>query len=121
MIVELAPGDPDVPEWAEQYELFNQIATTCLSALPGGYRTKALPSLEDARAQRRLYQWFVACQHTIEMFGFVKSLSEQDYQQLLVAIQTVLITASPADWAGTEQRLCELQFYWDDLQARPTL
>jgi hypothetical protein len=76
--VELAPGDPDAPEWDEHYELFNQVATTCLNALPGGDGTKALPSLEEARAQRRLYQRFVACQHSIEMFGFVKSLSEQD-------------------------------------------
>jgi hypothetical protein len=119
--VELAPGDPDAPEWAERYELFNQVATTCLNALPGGDGTKALPSLEEARAQRRLYQRFVACQQSIEMFGFVKSLSEQDYQQLLAVIQTVLITASPADRASIEQRIGELEFYWDHLQARPTV
>ncbi len=46
----------------------------------------------------------------------VKSLSEQDYQQLLAAIQTALITAKPADRAAIEQRLGELRFYWDDLQ-----
>jgi len=119
--VELAPGDPDAPEWAEQYELFNQVATICLNALPGGDETKALPSLEEARAQRRLYQRFVACQHSIETFGFVKSLSEQDYQQLLAVIQTALITAKPADRAGIEQRFGELRFYWNDLQARPTI
>ena len=119
--VELAPGDPDAPEWAEQYELFNQVATICLNALPGGDGTKALPSLEDARAQRRLYQRFVACQHSIEMFELVKSLSEQDYQQLLAAVQTALITAKPADRAGIEQRLGELRFYWTDLQRRPQL
>jgi len=51
----------------------------------------------------------------------VKELSEQDYQQLLAVVQTALITAKPADRASIEQRLGELQFYWDDLQARPNV
>lgn len=119
--VELAPGDPDAPEWAERYDLFQQVATTCLDALPGGDATKVLPPVEKARTQQRLYQRFIACEHSIEMFGFAKSLTEQEYQQCLVAIQTALITATRADRIGIEQRLGELQFYWDDLQTRPSI
>ncbi len=84
--LELAPGDPNAPEWAERYDLFNQVATTCLGALPGGDGTKALPSLENARTQQRLYQRFIACQHCIEMFGLVKLLAERDYHQLLAVV-----------------------------------
>src|SRR6266849_10325676 len=119
--VELASQDPDTPEWAERYDLFNQVATICLHALPGGDRTNTLPPLEEARSQQRLYQRFIACQHSIEMFALVKSLSEHAYHQLLAVIQTALITANPSDRIGIEQRLGELQFYWDDLQARPNV
>ncbi len=47
--IELNSGDPEAPEWAERYELFNQVVTIRLGALPGVDGTKALPSLEDAR------------------------------------------------------------------------
>ena len=119
--IELAPGDPEAPEWAERYELFNQVVTICLGTLPGGDATKVLPPVEEARTQQRLYQRFIACEHSIEMFGFAKSLTEQEYQQCLVAIQTALITATPTDRIGIEQRLGELQFYWGDLHRRPSI
>ncbi len=117
---EIAPGaDPDSATWGEQYELFRQVANLCLNALPGGDGKDALPPLEEARTQRRLYQRFIHCQHSLEMFGLAKELSEPEYTQLLAAIEMALLTAQATDRMGIEQRRGELQFYWADLQARP--
>ncbi len=55
------------------------------------------------------------------MFALAKALSEAEYRQLRAAIETALITASPADRIGIGQRWQELQRYWNDLQARPEL
>jgi hypothetical protein len=43
-----------------------------------------------------------------------KALSEAEYQQLRVAIETALITASPTDRVGIGQSWQELQMYWND-------
>jgi hypothetical protein len=114
---ESAPGaDPDSAEWGERYDLFRQVATLCLNALAFGDSKVALPSLEEARLQGRLYQRFLHCQHSLDMLALAKQLSWPEYEQLLAAIQMVLITASPTDGTRIEQRRGELQRYWADLQ-----
>jgi hypothetical protein len=49
------------------------------------------------------------------MFGLAKSLSEQEYQTVVKVAQGTLTTADPFDRIGIQQRLNELQFYWNDL------
>jgi len=120
---EMEPSDPDTDEqWNQKYTLFKEMVTLCISALPASHTvSSALPSVEEARAQRRLYLRFLDCEHSIAMFGLVKDLSESEYQQLRTAIETSLVTASPTDRIGIGQRWQELQMYWNDLQARPEL
>jgi hypothetical protein len=120
---EMAPADPDEDEqWNQKYMLFKEMVTLCVSVLPASQTVSSpLPSLEEARARRRLYLRFLDCKHSIAMFGLAKGLSEADYQQLRAAIETALITASPANRIGIEQRWQELQLYWNDLQTRPVI
>ena len=119
---ETAPADPDEDEYFdEKYRMFETMVTLCISALPDAQTVSSpLPPLEEARTQRRLYLRFLECEHSIAMFALAKSLSEAEYQQLRAAIETALMTASPAD-RGIGQRWQELQRYWNDLQARPEL
>ena len=114
-----APGDPDAPDWVEKFALLDQVIQTCLNALPGGQDTKPFPSMEEVREERRLYRRFLNAQHSIQMFGFAKSLSEQEYQTVVKVAQGTLTTADPFDRIGIQQRLNELQFYWNDLHERP--
>ncbi|SRR6266487_554987 len=116
---EIAPGDPDAPNWERKYHLLDQVITTCLRALPGGESTKPLATMEETKEQRRLFRRLLDAQHSIAMFGLVKSLSEREYQILVKAVQEALVTASASDAIGLRQRLEELQFYWRDLKARP--
>jgi hypothetical protein len=116
---EIAPGDPDAPEWEQKFRLLDQVITTCLNALPGGNASRPLADREEMREQRRLFRRLIDAQHSIAMFGLAKDLSEREYQVLVNAIQEALVTASPSDALGLRQRLEELQFYWLDLQARP--
>ena len=120
---EMEPSDPDTDEqWNQRYTLFKEMVTLCVSALPSSHTVSSpLPSMEEARAQRRLYLRFLDCEHSIAMFGLAKGLSEPEYQQLRAAIETALMTASPMDRIGIGQRWQELQRYWKDLQARPEL
>ena len=120
---EMEPSDPDTDEqWNQRYTLFKEMVTLCVSALPSSHTVSSpLPSMEEARAQRRLYLRFLDCEHSIAMFGLAKGLSEPEYQQLRAAIETALMTASPMDRIGIGQRWQELQMYWKDLQARPEL
>ena len=53
------------------------------------------------------------------MFGLAKSLSEQEYQTLVRVAQATLATADPLDRIGIQQRLEELQFYWNDHTVNP--
>jgi hypothetical protein len=118
---EMIPSDPETDaQWDRKYTLFREMVTLCTAALPASSHTAA-PSLEDAhaRAQSRLYLRFLACDHSIAMFGLAKELSRDDYAQLRVAIDNALQTASPSDRLGIEQRRKELDFYWRDLQERP--
>src|SRR5712691_8981528 len=109
---EIAPGDPDAPDWVEKFTLLNQVIQTCLNAFP---------SMEELRKERRLYGRFLDAQHTIQMFGLAKSLSEQEYQTVVKVAQGTLAVADPLDRIGIQQRLGELQFYWNDLHERPTV
>jgi len=118
---EIAPGDPDAPEWERKFRLLDQVITTCLNALPGGNDTKPLPSMEEVREQRRLFHRLIDAPHSITMFGLVKSLSQREYLVLVKAVQDALVMANPFDAIGLRQRLDELQFYWRDLQERPTV
>ena len=120
---EMEPADPDEDEqWDEKYTLFKEIVTLCASALDASHTVSSpLPSVEEARAGRRLYLRFLDCEHSIAMFGLAKGLSDAEYQQLRAAIETALITASPTDRMGIGQRWQELQMYWNDLQVRPEL
>ena len=120
---EMEPSDPDIDEqWNQKYTLFKEMVTLCVSALPSSHTVSSpLPSVEEARAGRRLYLRFLDCEHSIAMFGLAKGLSEQEYQQLRAAIETALMTASPTDRIGIGQRWQELQVYWNDLQARPEI
>jgi hypothetical protein len=103
---EMAPSDPDEDEqWEQKYTLFKEMVTLCVSALPASHTVSSpLPSLEEARTQRRLHLRFLDCEHSIAMFGLAKGLSEAEYQQLRAAIETALITASPTDRVGIGQR-----------------
>src|SRR5260370_28410457 len=118
---EVAPGDPDAPDWEEKFRLLDQIIATCLKALPGGQETQPLPTMEEVREERRLFRRFLEAQHSIQMFGLAKSLSEQEYQTLVRVAQGTLATADPFDRVGIQQRLDELQFYWNDLKERPSV
>lgn len=119
---EIAPGDPDAPEWEQKYRLLDQMITICLNALPGGGDNKPLShNIEEVREQRRLFRRLVDAQHNIAMFGLVKALSEREYHILVKAVQEALVTADPSDARGLRQRLEELQLYWRDLQNRPTV
>jgi len=120
---EMAPSDPDEDEqWEHKYTLFKEMVTLCISALDASHTVSSpLPSVEEARIQRRLYLRFLDCEHSIAMFGLAKGLSESDYQRLRAAIETALITASPSDRVGIGQRWRELQMCWNDLRARPEL
>ena len=118
---EVAPGDPDARDWEEKFRLLDQIITICLNALPGGQETQPLPTMEEVREERRLFRRFLDAQHSIQMFGLAKSLSEYEYQMLVRVAQGTLATADPIDRIGIKQRLDELQFYWNDLKERPTI
>lgn len=75
---------------------------------------------EDQRERTTLGRdsYFTMHEVTIAYDIMVKSLSEPEYQQLLAAIETGLITARATDRVGIEQRLRELQFYWADREVR---
>ncbi len=120
---EMEPANPDQDaQWNQKYTLFKEMVTLCVSALPASNTVSSpLPSLEEARAQRRLYLRFLDCEHSIAMFALAKGLSEAEYQQLRAAIETALMTASPTDRIGIGQRWQELQMYWNDLQALPEI
>jgi hypothetical protein len=118
---EVAPGDPDAPDWIEKFTLLDQVIQTCLTALPGGQDTTPFPSMEEVRNEHRLYRKFLNAQHSIQMFGLAKSLSEQEYQTVAKVAQGTLATAGPVDRIGIQQRLDELQLYWNDLNERPTI
>jgi hypothetical protein len=118
---EVAPGDPDAPDWIEKFTLLDQVIQTSLNALPASQDTKPFPSMEEVREERRLYRRFLAAQYSIQMFGLAKSLSEQEYQTLVRLAKETLATADPFDRFGIQQRLGELQFYWNDLRERPTV
>jgi hypothetical protein len=68
---EIAPSDPDEDErWDEKYTLFKEMVTLCVSALPASHTVSSpLPSLDEARIQRRLYLRFLDCEHSIAMFA----------------------------------------------------
>jgi hypothetical protein len=119
----MALSDPDTDEqWNQKYTLFTEMVALCVSALPSSHTVSSpLPSVEEARAQRRLYLRFLDCEHSIAMFALAKGLSEAEYQQLRAAIEAALLTASPTDRIGIGQRWQELQMYWSDLQARPEI
>lgn len=121
---EMTPSDPETDaQWERKYTLFQQMVTLCTAALPASSHTAvlSLPSLEEARVQARLYPRFLACTDSISMFGLAKDLSHEDYHLLCTAIDNALQSASPVDRMGIEQRRKELDFYWHDLQNRPTL
>ncbi len=116
---EVAPGDPDAPDWVEKFALLDQVIQTCLNALPGGQDAKPFLSMEEVREERRLYRRFLNAQHSIQMFGLAKSLSEQEYQTVAKVAQGTLATADPVDRIGIQQRLDELQWYWNDHTVNP--
>jgi len=118
---EMVSSDPDEDtQWDQKYTLFQEMVTLCLAALPSSHTVSSpMPTVEEARLQRRLYQRFLACDHSIAMFGLVKALSGQDYQVLHAAIENALLHASHQDRMGIEQRRQELEFYWRDLRDRP--
>jgi hypothetical protein len=60
---EMEPADPDQDaQWNQKYTLFKEMVTLCISALPASNTVSSpLPSLEEARAGRRLYLRFLDC------------------------------------------------------------
>jgi hypothetical protein len=77
--------------------------------------------MKEVRKERRLYRRFLDAQHSIQMFGLAKSLTEQEYQIVVRVAKETLATADPFDRIGIQQRLDELQFYWNDLIERPSV
>lgn len=118
---EMEPLDPDEDaEWDQKYILFTEMVTLCIAALPSSHTAASpLPTVEDARTQRQLYLRFLACEHSIAMFGLAKELSSEEYQVLRAAIENALLHASWHDRTGIEERRRELEVYWRDLQDRP--
>jgi len=120
---EMEPSDPDIDaQWDQKYTLFKEMVTLCVAALPSSHTVSSpLPAAEEARLQRRLYLRFLGCEQSIAMFGLAKELSSKDYEVLRAAIENALLHASSHDRVGIEQRRRELDFYWRDLQERPTI
>jgi len=120
---EMVSSDPDADaHWDQKYVLLQEMVKLCVAALPSSHTVSSpMPTVEEARLQRQLYQRFLACDHSIVMFGLVKALSSQDYQVLHAAIENALLHASHQDRMGIEQRRRELEFYWRDLQDRPSI
>lgn len=120
---EMEPSDPDEDaQWDQKYILLKEMVTFCVAALPSSHTVSSpMPTVEEARLQRRLYVRFLACDHSIAMFGLAKELSSQEYQELRAAIENAVLHASPQDRMGIEQRRRELDFYWRDLQDRPSI
>ncbi len=118
---EMASSDPDADaQWDKKYVLLQEMVTLCVSALPSSHTVSSpMPTVEEARRQRRLYQRFLACDHSIAMFGLAKEVSSQDYQVLRATIENALLHASSHDRLGIEQRRRELEFYRRDLRDRP--
>jgi hypothetical protein len=119
--VDMAESDSEKDaRWGEKYRLLKTVADLCIAALPGSQTGESpLHPIEEARKRRQLYLRFLACEHSVAMFGLAKDLSPADYELLLSTCEPALRTASAADRSGLEQRLAELRFYWDDLQKRP--
>jgi len=120
---EMVSSDPDVDaQWNQKYHLLKEMVTLCVAALPSSHTVSSpMPTVEEARLQRQLYMRFLACDQSIAMFGLAKALSSQEYQVLRAAIENALLHSSSHDRMGIEQRRRELEFYWRDLQARPSI
>ncbi len=120
---EMVSSDPDADaQWDQKYTLLQEMVTLCVAALSSSHTVSSpLPTVEEARLQRRLYQRFLACDHSIALFGLVKKLSSQEYQVLRAAIENALLHANSHDRIGIEQRRRELDLYWRDLQDRPSI
>jgi len=120
---EMVSFDPDADaQWDQKYVLLQEMVTLCVAALPSSHTVaSAMPTVEEARLQRQLYVRFLACDHSIALFGLAKALSSQEYLSLCTAIENALLHASPQDRMGIEQRRRELDFYWRDLQDRPSI
>jgi len=119
---EIAPGDPDTPGWDERFNLLNQCVTICADALAFGRTGKPiLPPIEEVRVGKRLFRRLIETAHSIDMFALAKSLTDEEYRQLLETIDTALTTADKENARGISQRREELQFYWEDLKQRPTV
>jgi len=120
---EMESSDPDADaQWDKKYMLLQEMVTLCVASLPSSHTVSSpMPTVEEARLQRRLYMRFLACDHSIAMFGLAKALSSREYQVLRAAIENAQLHASPQDRIGIEQRRQELEFYWCDLQDRPSI
>ncbi len=120
---EMVSSDPDEDaQWNQKYVLLQEMVTLCVASLPSSHTVASpMPTVEEARLQRQLYVRFLACDHSIAMFGLAKALSSQEYLSLCTAIENALLHASPQDRMGIEQRRRELDFYWRDLQDRPSI
>ncbi len=119
---EIAPGDPDAPDWDKKFSLFNECVTICANALPGGGTGEPLlPPIEYVRERKRLFLRFIETGNSVEMFGLAKALSDDEYTKLQEVITAALVTADGMDARGIRQRQKELAFYWQDLKDRPTI
>ncbi len=69
---EMEPSDPDEDaQWDQKYTLLKEMVTLCVATLPSSHTVSSpMPTVEEARMQRRLYVRFLACDHSIAMFGF---------------------------------------------------
>ncbi len=118
---DMESSDPDEDaQWDQKYLAFKEMVTLCSNALSSSQTVSSpLPAVEEARLQRQLYVRFLACDHSIAMFGLAKELSSRKYQVLRTAIENALLHTNAHDRMGIEQRRRELDFYWRDLQERP--
>jgi hypothetical protein len=99
-------GDPDDPLWEERVGHLNAIVRACFEEIG---ESRQLPSIEEAKANARLYRRFTGIQHSLEMWDFVRALSEQDYVCLLSMATHASQVARPAEAAGLQLRLALLQ------------
>src|SRR5260370_16365711 len=110
---EIAPGEVTDPTWQERFELFEQIVTTCMDALPG--KNAPLPPIEEAKRKVAVYRRFINTKHSMDMEQLAHALTEQEYTELQEIIEnssrTALALQDTDSLLGIMQRFTQLHHF----------